>query len=338
MPDVSLTFAAGSTSRLQPLLDGEIQPKGIALQTSTLRVSDIFWLMPESEPFDVSEMSLTGYLWAIQHGRRWTALPVFPGWVFGCHADSMVNVHAGIARPDDLRGKRLGVPEYAVTAISWIRDAWERMNGLRREDLIWCEERTAKTSHYNPLGYWPPAPIPVEKVPEDKTICDMLVEGEIEAVTRYFGGQPREGAVTPSFERSRMTMQELAAHPSVRWLYPDRKAAALDYFRQVGWPQAIHCVIVKQEVVDRYPWVPQSLMDAFAESAERTRNKNTVHSSFPFPAEEERQVFGPEFSPVGLSAGNRDMMERMLDLSVKDGFMLDNRRWTVEEYFCPGTL
>jgi 4,5-dihydroxyphthalate decarboxylase len=145
----------------------------------------------------------------------------------------------------------------------------------------------------------------------------MLVEGEIDAVTRYFGGQPREGAVTPSFERSTMPMQELAAHPSVRWLYPDRKAAAMEYFRQVGWPQPIHCVIVKQEVVDRYPWVPQSLMDAFAESAERTRDKSTAHTSFAFPAAEQAALFGPDFSPVGLSAGNREMMERMLDLSVE---------------------
>src|SRR5688500_3190885 len=73
MPDLELTFAAGSTNRLQPLLAGEVRPKGISLTSSVVRVSDIFWLMPASEPWDVCEMSLTGYLWAIQHGFRWTA-------------------------------------------------------------------------------------------------------------------------------------------------------------------------------------------------------------------------------------------------------------------------
>src|SRR5687767_9332802 len=109
MPDLELTFAAGSTNRLQPLLAGEVRPKGISLKSSVIRVSDIFWLMPASEPWGVCEMSLTGYLWAIQHGFRWTALPVFPGWVFGCHTDTLVSVNAGIQRPEDLRGKRVGV-------------------------------------------------------------------------------------------------------------------------------------------------------------------------------------------------------------------------------------
>ena len=235
MSDLALTFAAGSTQRLQPLLDGAVRPEGIALQTTVARVSDIFWLMPHAEPYDVAEMSLTGYLWAIQHGRRWVALPVFPGWVFGCHADTVVNVRAGIERPEDLRGKRVGVPEYAVTAIAWIRDAWEQQAGLRREDVVWCEERTEQSSHYRPMGYRPP--VPVEIIPEDRCLSDMLIAGEIDAVTRYFGG-PRDGEVAETAalpgDRSPLTLQELAAHPNVRWLYPDRKAAALDYHRRVG--------------------------------------------------------------------------------------------------------
>jgi 4,5-dihydroxyphthalate decarboxylase len=338
MPGLELTFAAGSTNRLQPLLAGEVRPKGISLTSSVVRVSDIFWLMPASEPWDVCEMSLTGYLWAIQHGFRWTALPVFPGWVFGCHADTLVNVNAGIERPEDLRGKRVGVPEYPVTAISWIRDAWERMNGISRTDLTWCEERTAKTSHYNPLGYWPPAAVPVEKLPEEKTLCDMLVAGELDAVTRYFGGQDLAGAISPSVERSRMTMQDFASQPNVRWLYADRKAAAIEYFSRVGWPQAIHCVVVRQDVVDREPAIIPALMDAFTESAERSRSVATIHTNFPFPADEQMRLFGPEFSPVGLGGGTRDMMERLLDLAVQDGFMADNRRMTVNEFFHAGTI
>jgi 4,5-dihydroxyphthalate decarboxylase len=335
MADVALKFAAGTTERIEPLMSGQVRPKGIELESSTMRVSDIFWLMPLEEPFEVSEMSLTGYLWAIQHGKRWTAIPVFPGWVFACHADSMVNVHAGIERPEDLRGKRVGVPEYPVTAISWIRDAWEQDNGLRRDDVLWCEERTAKTSHYRPSGYVPP--VPVELIPEEKCNCDMLIAGELDALTRYFGGGAHL-STTISTDRSMMTMQELAANPNVRWLYPDRKAVALDYHRRMGWPQPIHCVIVKTDVVDRYPWVPRALMDAFAEAADLTVNEPTVRTSFPFPIEEQRQVIGSEFSPVGLSAGNRDVMERIFDLSVKDGFMVDNRRFTVEEFFHPSTI
>lgn len=329
MPDVSLTFAAGSTARLQPVLEGEIRPEGIDLRCSVQRVTDIFWSMPLSEPYDVSEMSLTGYLWAIQHGKRWVALPVFPGWVFGCHADTLVNIHAGIERPEDMRGKRVGVPEYAVTAIAWIRDAWEQEAGLKREDILWCEERTAKTSHYRPLGYEPPGA--VEIIPEDKCLCDMLIAGELDAVTRYFGGPHARDPAT--IDRSAMTMHELAEHPNVRWLYPDRKAAALAYHRKMGAPQPIHCIIVKQDVVDRYPWVPKSLYAAFAEGMRRTAANATIQTSFVFPPEEQHQAIGGGFAPFGLDGRNRDMVAKLLELAAADGFIVGKRRFSVEELF-----
>jgi 4,5-dihydroxyphthalate decarboxylase len=338
MADVSLTFAAGSTARLQPLLDGAVRPEGIALQASVLRVSDIFWLMPRSEPYDVAEMSLTGYLWAIQHGRRWVGLPVFPGWVFSCHTDTLVNTNAGIARPEDLKGKRVGVPEYPVTAIAWIRDAWQQEAGVRPEDFTWCEERTPHASHYRPLGYQPPAQVPVETIPEDTCVADMLIAGELDAATRYFGG-PRdsEGAAPPG-DRSPLRIRELGAQPNVRWLYPDRKAEALAYHRRQGWPQPIHCVVVKQEVVDRYPWVPRALYTAFTGAAQRTANAATVHTSYDFPAAEQREVLGPEFSPVGMLPGTRDMLTRLLQLAGHDGFLVENRRFTLDELFPPSLL
>jgi 4,5-dihydroxyphthalate decarboxylase len=320
---------------MQPILDGEIRPEGIDLKAKALPVGDIFWSMPLTEPYDVSEMSLTGYLWAIQHGRRWIGLPVFPGWVFGCHADTLVNVHAGIERPEDLRGKRVGVPEYPVAAVSWIRDAWEQEAGLGRDAFVWFQERTDKSSHYRPLGYRAPAQL--EQVPEDTCVCDMLIAGEIDAATRYFGS-PSARDRNPVSDRSLMTMAELAAHPNVRWLYPDRKAAALAYSEKVGYPQAIHCIIVQQEVVDRYPWVPKSLYDALAESVRRTAGSSRIQTSFDFPISEQRQAMGEEFSAAGLDAGKRNMLARFLDLAAKDAFIVGDRHFSVEELFHESTL
>jgi 4,5-dihydroxyphthalate decarboxylase len=333
--DVSLTFAVGSTARFQPILDREIRPEGIDLDAKGLPVGDIFWSMPLTEPYDVSEMSLTGYLWAIQHGRRWIALPIFPGWVYSCHADTLVNVNAGIERTADLRGKRVGVPEYPVAAVSWIRDAWEQEAGLGRDAFTWFQERTDKSSHYRPLGYQ--APARMEQIPEGKTVCEMLISGEIDAATRYFGS-PAALDRNPVSDRSLMTLTELADHPNVRWLYPDRKAAALAYHELVGYPQAIHCIIVKEEVVDRYPWVPRSLYDAFAESTRRTAASSKIQTSFDFPLPEQQQVIGPDFSPAGLDAGKRRMLERFLELADKDGFLVGGRRFSVDEMFHESTL
>jgi len=166
----------------------------------------------------------------------------------------------------------------------------------------------------------------------------MLIAGELDAVTRYFGGPGRGKANGITIDRSYMTFKELAASEQVRWLYPDRKAAALASFKRIGWPQPIHTVVIKQEIVDQHPWVTRSLYDAFAEAARRTEHHNTLRPSFDFPPEEEHEVVGPAFSPVGMSAGNRRMVEQMLDLSVKDGFVLPGRTFTVDELFDGSTL
>jgi len=332
-----LTMALGGAGRFEPLVTGDVQPKGIQLRPRVMRPSDLFGQTRSDAPVDVSEMSLSGYLWDLQHEREWFGIPVFPGWVFSCHVDSLVNGEAGIEHPEDLRGRRVGVPEYPVTAIAWIRDAWEWAHGLRPDELIWCEERSVEASHYRPLGYRPPTGVPIEAVPVETCLSDMLVAGKLAAVTRYFGGGSR-APHGDGGDRSPLTLQELVARPGVRWLYPDRKAAALEYYRHVGWPQPIHCVVVRREVVDRDPWVPASLYRALAEAARLTEGHPSVRTSFPFPVEEQRQVLGAEFSPIGFAGRTRQMLERLLDLAAQDGFMVSARRLGVDDLFDAGIL
>lgn len=331
---LTLTIAMGSTSRFGALLSGDLSPHKITLAPSVLSVADIFWLMPESEPFDVAEMSITGYLWAIQHGKRWTALPVFPDWVYGCHADTLVNVNSGIERPEDLRGKRVGVPEYAVAAIAWIRDAWEQDAGVGRAEIFWCEERTPEASHYRPWGYRPPEHISVEIIPREARLSDMLISGEVDAVTRYFGGL---GALerAPQADRSPLTIEALSTHPNVRWLYSDRAATAHNYHSRVGSPQPIHCIVIKDDVIERHPWVVRSLYDAFIEAAARTREAASVLvTSFPFPPSEQQRRLGEDFFPCGLGGRNRIMIERLIALAVEDGLVIGQPP-AVEELFPP---
>jgi 4,5-dihydroxyphthalate decarboxylase len=300
-----------------------------------LSVGDIFWVQPKREPWDVCEMSISGYLWSKHQGRRWIALPVFPGWVYGCHADTLVNVNSGIRGPKDLAGKHVGVCEYPVAAVAWIRDAFERA-GVARGSFTWVEERSDEGSHYRPFGYQVPAP--TEQVPMDKTLCEMLIDGQVDACTRYFGGPGRSAgqSMAPLSDRSEMTMTELAAHPNVRWLYEDRKAEAIDYSNAVGGPQPIHCLIVKEEVLDKNPWVAKSLYDAFAEAMRVTQAGSKIQTSFDFP--EQDHVISRDFSPFGLDARNRRMMERYLDLMEKDDFFVGSRKPSVDEIFDESTL
>ncbi|HLY67969.1 MAG TPA: hypothetical protein VKU60_20690, partial [Chloroflexota bacterium] len=292
MSRVQLSFAAGSVERLRPILDGQVQPEGIDLVPSVIAPNDLFWRVPRFDPFDVAELSLTGYLWGIQHGKRWTALPVFPGWTFSCHTETLVRVDAGIHKPEDLRGKRVGVPEYPVTAIMWIRDAWQSENGVRPEDIEWYDERADWCSHYRLMGYRPPKGVSLSVIPEERYLCDMLISGEIDAVTRYFG-RKRDYDQPVLVDRSYMSMHELAEHPKVKWLYPDRKAAAIAYHQRTGYLQPIHCIIMKQEVAEKYPWAPLNLVNAFAESCHLTADGDWVRPfGYRLSKEEQERVIG----------------------------------------------
>jgi 4,5-dihydroxyphthalate decarboxylase len=339
MADLRLNLVFGShPGRFQPLFDGRVKPEGIALTTSRVGVDELFWRIPTKDDIDVAELSLTGTIWGKQHGKRWTALPVFPGWVFGCHTETLVRRDVGIEKPEDLKGKRVGVPEYPVTAIAWIRDAFERKYGVAREDIHWFEERSADYSHYRPLGYKPPAGVKVDIIPKEKRLCDMLVAGELDAVTRYFG-RPENAMHSHPGDRSTMSIDALAAHPRVRWLFEDRKGAAIAYNKEIGWPQPIHCVIVKTEIVDRDPSVPARLTRAFLEAAKLPSDRSNVHAmSYHLTAAEEAEAAGADFTPAGLKGRNREAIARMLDLCWKDGYIDRGRPFSVDEYFDKSTL
>jgi 4,5-dihydroxyphthalate decarboxylase len=337
MSRLQLSFAAGIPERLAPIFDGRVQPEGIDLIPSKVPPNDLFWRVPRFDPFDVAELSLTGYLWGKLHGRQWTALPVFPAWVFSCHTETLVNVDAGIDRPEDLRGKRIGVPEYPVTAIAWIRQAFETEHGVRPEDLSWFDERANWCSHYQLMGYKPPASVPVQAIPDDKMLCRMLIDGELDAVTRYFG-RKRDYDQPVLVDRSDMSLNELAAHPKVKWLYPDRKAVAIEYHRKLGFMQPIHCIVVKNEVVDRHPWVPLNLMNAFAQSCHLTSDADYAHiPSYSLSKEEQKAIVGPDFWPVGIRR-NRAALEAFLQLAYDQGYGGQDRPLGLDEFFHESTL
>jgi len=339
MAELSLNLVfGGHPGKFQPIFDGKVKPEGITLKPSRMNIDQLFWHIPNKDDIDVAELSITGTIWGKQHGKRWTALPVFPGWVFGCHTETLVRRDAGIDRPEDLKGKRVGVPEYPVTAIAWIRDAFERKYGVRREDIHWFEERSAEYSHYRPLGYKPPAGVKVDIIPKEKRLSDMLINGEIDAVTRYFG-RPENATKTHPGDRSTLSITDLAALPRVRWLFDDHKAAGIAYCKELGWPQPIHCLIVKTELVDRDPTVPERLTRAFLEAARTPSDLSNVHAaSYQITTAEQAAAVGADFLPAGLKGKNRAAAERMLELCWKDGYIDRGKPFTVEEYFHEATL
>jgi ABC-type nitrate/sulfonate/bicarbonate transport system substrate-binding protein len=136
-----------------------------------------------------------------------------------------------------------------------------------------------------------------------------------------------------------MSIDALAAHQGVRWLFEDRKGAAIAYNKEIGWPQPIHCVIVKTEIVDKDPSVPARLTRAFLEAVKLPSERSNVHAmSYHLTAAEEAEAVGADFTPAGLKGRNREAIARMLDLCWKDGYIDRGRPFRVDEYFDKSTL
>jgi 4,5-dihydroxyphthalate decarboxylase len=338
MSRLQLSLVIGSADWFKPILNGLVQPPGIDLIPSLIPLSDqLFWRIAKFNDFDVAELPLTAYLWGRQHGKAWTAIPVFPAWVFSTHTETLVNINAGVQSPRDLKGKRIGVPEYPVAAITWFRYALESEYGVRPQDVIWLEERTLLSSHYRLMGYQPPQDVRVQTIPEEQRLCDMLIDGTIDAVTRYFGRAANEDSPLPG-DRSHVPIHELAQHPRIKWLFPDRKAAAIEYHKKIGYLQPIHCIIVKQEIVERHPWVPLNLYRAFLESVKTTVEADYVRPlSFPLSRDEQIGIIGPDFLPIGLKR-NRQALEHFVTLAVREGWVMGGRSIKLQDLFHESTI
>src|SRR5262249_10648465 len=265
---LELGIALSDNPNTRPLIDGEVQAEGIGLTTTTLHPSEMFWRQLRFAEFDVSEMSMSSLLIATARGPTpWVALPVFTTREF-FHTRILVRREAGIASPADLRGKRVGVPEYQQTAAIWSRGVLQHEFGVHAREIEWFMERPPDRSHGGATGFAPPAGVRFNQIPPSTDIGNMLVAGELDATLLYL--------TNPNLvDRSRL---DLNAHPSIRPLFADRAAEGRRYFAKTGLYQINHTVVVRRSLLERHPWIALNLFSAFA--AARTAVLRRANEAF----------------------------------------------------------
>src|SRR5215813_2495531 len=182
---LELSIALSENPNTRALLDGAVQAEGIELLPTAVHPSEMFWRQLRFAEFDVSEMSMSSLLIATSRGPTpWMALPVFTTREF-FHTRILVRADAGITAPADLRGKRVGVPEYQQTAAIWGRGVLENEFGVPPRDMEFFMERVADRSHGGATGFKPPAGVTVHQIPASTNIGEMLVGGELDATLLY---------------------------------------------------------------------------------------------------------------------------------------------------------
>jgi 4,5-dihydroxyphthalate decarboxylase len=247
------------------------------------------------------------------------------------HTGVLVSEKSGITKPEELNGKRVGVPEYQQTAALWTRGILQHEYGVDPKTISWFMERPPERSHGGATGFTPPEGVSLQYIPTNTDIGEQLVSGELDATLLYLAN------ANNLVDRS---SRELGAVGSGAVpLFPDRRAEAARYFNKTGLFPVNHCVAVRKDIVDRYPWVMLNLFSMFLE-AKQIAHDETLAGLGPFVEtgvadSSVAKALDRELFPYGVQA-NQKLLETITAYSHEQG--LTARQLALDEVFYPPSL
>jgi 4,5-dihydroxyphthalate decarboxylase len=315
-----LTVACGDYDRTHALQTGAVQAEGIRLNYVPLGPEEMFWRMSSFKEFDASEMSLSNHITMVSRGDApFVAIPVFPSRFFR-HSCVFINVDSAIKKPEDFKGKRVGVAEYSMTAAVWVRGFLADDYGVKASDVHWFTGGQEEAGRKERVKLNLPPEIKLDPIADDKTLNGMLENGEIHALI---------SARSPSCF--------VKGSPKVGRLFPNYKEVEIDYYKRTKIFPIMHTLVLRKEVYDRYPWSARSLYKAFGEAKDRAIDRLNISNPLPYTlpwlipeAELLRDTFGPDWWPYGIDA-NRHVLQTLIRYMGEQGLLAKPVK--VEELF-----
>jgi 4,5-dihydroxyphthalate decarboxylase len=325
MSKLRLTLACWDYDRTQALADGSVQPEGIDLDYLKLEVEETFFRMLRNREFDVAEMSLSSYCVSLTREiPPFIAIPVFPSRFFR-HSCIFVSAKSGIREPKDLVGKRIGTPEYQMTAPVWIRGILQDEYGVNPAGVEYWTGGEEEPGREEKLKLDLPAKFKLHPIGPTQTLSQMIAEGELDAL---------HTARTPSTFASRPG--------TVKRLFENYVEVEKAYFRKTKIFPIMHTVAIRRDLYKANPWIAQSLYKAFARAQrkvyENLSSTAALTTMLPWQVahvEEARRELGEDWWAYGCQP-NRHVLDTFLRYHHEQG--LSKRRLKVEELFAPETL
>jgi 4,5-dihydroxyphthalate decarboxylase len=316
-----LTLAISHYDHVTELVTGRVPVEGVELTALNLQIEEIFFRQFNYRDFDVSEVSMGKYCSLVSQGNSpLIAIPVFPSRV-PRHSSIYVRRDGPVKTPQDLAGKRIGIPEWAQTASVYSRGFIQHQYGIDLRSIHWIQAGVDQPGRLEKVKLKLPDGIRYESRP-DKSLGGMLISGEIDAAL---------SAHPPlCFDQ---------AHPNVGRLFEDYLDIEMKYVKETGIYPIMHTVAFRREIVEQNPWVAANLLKAFDEARRISveRALTCTSSALPLPwgyelVKRMQAVVGPDLMPYGVDA-NRTTLDAFLQYAFEQGVC--HRRLQPEELFPP---
>jgi 4,5-dihydroxyphthalate decarboxylase len=325
MANVPVTIACGNYDRTRAIRDGTVTVEGCDVTYLPLYPEEIFHRAFKFHEFDISELSFSSYIRTVAAGTSaYIGIPAFVSRIFR-HSGIYIRKGAGIDKPQDLRGKRVGVPEYQITAVVWMRGLMQHEYGVAPAEIHWRSGGQEQPGRHERTPLKPIPGLDLQPIGDDRTLVGMLKAGELDALFT-----------------ARAPSSFLAGEPHIARLFPNTRAAEQAYYKKTGLFPIMHLVGIRKTLAERYPWLATSVYKAFCEAKARAmidlRDVNALMVTLPWLEAETHEttaIMGEDFWKYGV-AENLPEIDALTQYVYEQG--LADRKLKVEDLFHPSSF
>ena len=320
MVKMPITIACGNYDRTQAIKDGRVDVEGCAVTYLPLYPEEIFFRAFRYQEFDVSEISFSSYLRTVASGTSgYVGIPAFVSRIFR-HSGIYIRTDAGIRAPSDLKGKRIGLPEYQITAVVWMRGMLQHEYGVMPSEIHWRSGGQEQPGRHERTPLKPILGIDLQSIADDKTLVGMLRNGELDALFT-----------------ARAPSSYLRGEPHIARLFPNTRAAELAYYKKTCLFPIMHLIGIRKTLLEQYPWLATSVYKAFCQAKTLAMadllDINALLVSLPFLEAETKDTMaamGDNFWRYGVHENMREI-DALIQYSFEQGLV--DRKLRVEELF-----
>jgi 4,5-dihydroxyphthalate decarboxylase len=325
MVDVPITIACGGYDRTRAIRDGTVKVEGCAVTYLPLYPEEIFHRVFKFREFDVAELSFSSYIRTVATGTSaYIGIPAFVSRIFR-HSGIYIRHGAGIGRPQDLRGKHVGLPEYQITAVVWMRAMMQHEYGVAPSEIHWRSGGQEQPGGHERTPLKPIEGVDLQPISADKTLVSMLREGELDAL---FAARAPSSFVN--------------GEPHIARLFPNTRQAEQAYYDKTKLFPIMHLIGIRRTLAENYPWLATSVYKAFCEAKAQAmtalRDVNALTVTLPWLEAETNEtmaIMGEDFWKYGVAENKREI-EALTQYIHEQG--LTDRRVEIEELFHPSTF